>query len=161
MSDCPFCQLFNQGRQDGAQLYEDDLLYAAHYEAGEATTYLGYLVFGTKRHATIADLTDDEARGVGLLAARLSRALRDVVHAEKVYVYTFGEAYQHLHCFAVARYPHTPPEYLRLRLLDWPDAPRADAEQIAVLCAQLRDVLKGPVASGDGEPRPDDPALAR
>lgn len=148
MTDCPFCQLFTQGQQGGVWLYEDDLLYAAHYETGEATTYLGYLVFGTKRHATVADLTEDEARSVGLLATRLSRALREVVHAEKVYVYSFGEAHQHLHVFVVARYPHTPPEYLRLRLQEWPDAPRADAEQIAALCAKLRERLRSPAASG-------------
>ena len=160
MSDCPFCQLFAGGddHREATRLYDDALIRAAHYDTGETEpTYPGYLVFGPKRHAPVADLTDDEARGLGLLAARLSRALRDVTHAEKVYIYSFGEAYDHLHFFAVARYPGAPPEYLRLRLLDWPEAPRADGERIAALCVQLRDHLRGALAASGR----DDAGLAR
>jgi diadenosine tetraphosphate (Ap4A) HIT family hydrolase len=142
VNDCPFCALFNGGSREGAlTLYDDDLLRAAHYADDETPSYLGYLVFGPKRHVTIADLTDSEAEATGLLAVRLSRALKETVHAEKVYVYTFGEAFDHLHFFVVARYPGAPPEFLRLRLLEWPDAPRGNGEEVAALCGRLREQL--------------------
>lgn len=145
MNDCPFCALFNGGSREGdLTLYEGDLLYAAHYTPDESLSYLGYLVFGPKRHVTIADLSDAEAEAAGLLAARLSRALKETVHAEKVYVYTFGEAFDHLHFFVVARYPGAPPEYLRLRLLEWPDAPRGNGDEVMALCRRLRERLAAP-----------------
>jgi hypothetical protein len=41
----------------------------------------------------------------------------------------------------VARYPGAPPEFLRLRVLEWPDAPRGNGDEVAALCGRLRERL--------------------
>ncbi len=139
MTDCQFCQLANgQQAVPGGAIYEDAHVFACHYHDADPM-YLGYLLLLSKRHAAgYAELIDDEALGMGLAATRLSRALKATVGAERVYVYAFGEAVAHLHCFVIARYPNTPPEYLRLGLRNWPDAPSGSADQVATLAARLR-----------------------
>lgn len=141
--ECHFCQLQRgQLRVTGGFIYEDELVCAMHYADDTEPAYLGYLLVQTKRHApTFADLTDCEARAIGLLLTRLSRALKACVGAERSYVVFFGEAVPHLHVFITARYPDTPPEYWRSNISAWPDAPRGGPEEICALCDKLRAYL--------------------
>lgn len=144
--ECLFCQI-QQGLVPvvGGAVYEDELVYAAHYSYGGLPEYLGHLVVQTRRHApTFADLSDCEARSVGLLITRLARALKECVGAERSYVVFFGEAVPHLHVLITARYPNTPPEYWRSHIGAWPDAPKGGAEEIAALCDRLREFLAQP-----------------
>lgn len=145
MADCEFCDWRARlATAPGGAIYQDDLVLAHHaYEGGDEAHYLGALVLQTRRHATLAKLTDDEARAVGWLAARLGRALNICTGTEKVYAYTFGEAYDHLHLFVVARYPGAPGEYVRLRAQEWPGAPRGGAREMSALVDRLRATLAG------------------
>lgn len=140
MNECEFCAWRERlAEAPGGAIYEDDLVVARHaYDGPGEASYLGALVLQPKRHATLAELTDDEARAMGWLAARLGRALAACTNAEKVYAYSFGEAYDHLHLFVMARYPGAPREYVRLRVQEWPDAPRGDERTIAALVERLR-----------------------
>lgn len=125
----------------GGVVYEDDLVYASHgiIPANQSTTYLGTLFVEPKRHVPgIAELTDPEARQIGLLSSRLARALKHSERAEHVYVFVLGHHVDHLHVWLVPRYPGTPPEYWAMRLSDWPDAPKGDAVQIGALCGRIR-----------------------
>ena len=95
--ECLFCQI-QHGLVPviGGPIYEDELVSATHYAYDQLPVYLGYLVVQTKRHAaTFADLTDCEARAVGLLITRLARALKECTGAERCYVVFFGEAVPH------------------------------------------------------------------
>jgi diadenosine tetraphosphate (Ap4A) HIT family hydrolase len=144
MEECHFCRL-QQGllATPGGPIYEDELIYAHHFSFGEGPVYLGHLMVETRRHTPdFADLTDAEARAVGLLMARLSHALKVCTGAEKVYAVYYGEVVPHLHIHLTARYPDTPPQYFRWQLEEWPDAPRGGADEVAVLCEQLRAILK-------------------
>jgi histidine triad (HIT) family protein len=141
--ECLFCQI-QQGLvpSAGGAIYEDELVYATHYSQGGLPEYLGHLVVQTRRHApTFADLTDCEARAVGLLITRLSRALKECVGAERCYVVFFGEVVPHLHVLLTARYPDTPQEYWRSNIGAWPDAPMGGVEEITALCDRLRAYL--------------------
>jgi histidine triad (HIT) family protein len=63
----------------GGAIFEDEVLYVGHVQLpeGEAGAYLGHLMVEPKRHAPgLADLTDTEAQALGLMVARLSRALK-------------------------------------------------------------------------------------
>jgi len=128
----------------GCAVYEDDLVYAGHaaIPEGQTTDYLGSLMVEPKRHISgLADLTDDESQKVGLLIARLSRALKTSEGAEHVYMFVLGHAVPHLHIWVVPRYPGTPSEYWGLRVNEWSGAPRGGAEQIATLCKRIREYL--------------------
>jgi histidine triad (HIT) family protein len=141
--DCLFCQIQSGTRSVvGGAIYEDELVCASHWSDEKMPHYLGNLVVQTKRHApTFADLTDCEARSVGLLVTRLSRALKACAGAERSYVVFFGEVVPHLHVLITARYPNTPPEYWRSNINAWPDAPRGGPQEILTLCDRLRAYL--------------------
>ena len=128
----------------GGAIYEDDRVFAGHtfIPDGQASTYLGSLVVEPKRHVPgLADLTDGEAQAIGLLVARLSRALKGVEGAEHVYLFVLGHQVAHLHVFVVPRYPGTPREYWGMRVDEWPGAPRGGLADIAALCERLRAYL--------------------
>jgi histidine triad (HIT) family protein len=115
--------------------------------------YLGHLLVEPRRHAPgLADLTDAEARAVGLWCTRASRALREAAGAEHVYAAVIGDNTPHLHVHLLPRYPGTPREYWWERVDEWPDARRGTEREIADLVRSLRDYL----SSGTG-PQPDPP----
>lgn len=144
--DCFVCRK-HRGDTDtpGGPIYEDELLYAGHadFRLGEQTSYLGYLMVEPKRHVSgLAELSDEEARALGLLVARLSRALQDGEGAEHVYAFVLGHSGPHLHVHLVARYPGAPREYWGMRVDEWPDAPRGDAHAVDAICLRLRHYLE-------------------
>lgn len=128
----------------GGAIYEDDLLYAGHAQIrdGQMTAYLGYLMIEPKRHvASLAELDDGEAKALGLLASRLSRALKASEGAEHVYAFALGDHVPHLHLHLVPRYPGAPREYWGVRVDEWPEAPRGGPGEMATVCERLRDYL--------------------
>lgn len=125
----------------GGAIYEDDRLYVGHVRIpeGQDTAYLGWIVVETKRHVPeIGDLTDEEARAMGLMITRAGRALVQSESAEHVYVFLFGHGVPHVHMHVIARYPGAPREYWGAKVDEWPDAPHGGADEIAALCARLR-----------------------
>lgn len=144
-------------RDRGARgaIFEDDLLCAGHASVpeGQATAYLGSLLVEPKRHVPgLPDLTDREARRLGLLVARLSRALRASEGAEHVYLFVLGHRVQYLHVWVVPRYPGTPKRYWGTRVDEWPGAPRGGPQEISELCARIRlrlQVAAAGASSGD------------
>jgi histidine triad (HIT) family protein len=132
----------------GGPVAEGDLILVSHIVTPDAlgrdgtTAYLGHLFVEPRRHAAgMADLTDAEARSVGLWCTRASRALREVVQAEQVYAYVIGDGVPHLHVHLLARYPGTPREYWWTRAEEWPQARRGGAAEIEGLVCDLRAYL--------------------
>ncbi|MCJ7706633.1 MAG: HIT family protein [Anaerolineales bacterium] len=126
----------------GGAIYADRLAYAGHAQIrdGQSTAYLGYLMLEPKRHAPgLADLTDEEAKALGLLAARLSQALIASEGAEHVYAFVLGDRVPHVHIHLVPRYPGAPEEYWGVHVDEWPEAPRGGPQEIEALCTRLRD----------------------
>lgn len=128
----------------GGAVAEDELVLVAHVVTPDllgregTVAYLGHLIVEPRRHAPgLGDLTDSEARAVGLWCARVSRALRDA-GAEHVYAAVFGNAVPHLHVHLLPRFPGTPREYWGLQVDEWPGARRGDASEIAALVRELR-----------------------
>jgi histidine triad (HIT) family protein len=143
MQRCLFCDI-QQGvtPPTGGPIYEDELVYAHHSHFDDGPAYLGSLAIETKRHIPdFTEVTPAEAQAIGLLIARLSRALKACTGAEKVYVEFYAEVTPHLHLFLTARYPGTPNDYLRWNVGHWPDAPRGGVPEIAALCERLRTTL--------------------
>src|SRR4051812_12353714 len=71
----------------------------------------GWLVLVPRRHVTaIADLSDEEAAGLGLWQLKLSRALRAVTGCVKSYVMQFAEqeGFAHVHFHLIPRLADLP-----------------------------------------------------
>lgn len=129
----------------GGPVAEDELVLVSHIAPPDtvggqgSTAYLGQLLVEPRRHAPgLADLTDAEARAVGLWCARASRALRDMAGAEHVYAAVFGDGVPHLHVHLLPRFPGTPREYWGVRVNKWPQARRGSAAEIGALVRELR-----------------------
>jgi len=128
----------------GGAVFSDRLIYAGHASmpVGQTTAYPGILVIEPLRHISgPEDLTDREARALGVQLARLSKALMACTDAEHVYIFRFGHHVPHLHIFLVPRYPGTPREYWGVRVDEWPDGPRAAPHDIEALCDRIRSFL--------------------
>jgi histidine triad (HIT) family protein len=89
-------------------------------------------------HVVVERLEPDEAAAVGRAATRTARALQAAAGAEHVYAAVIGHHSPHFHLHVIARYPGTPREYWCVRVDEWPDAPRGDAQAIAGFCGRLR-----------------------
>jgi histidine triad (HIT) family protein len=127
----------------GGPIVEERLLVASHrWESPEcvpADVYLGHVFVETRRHApSFADLTAEEAQAVGLLASRLSAALKDAVGADYVFAAVIGTGVPHFHLHLLARYPDTPPDVPWHKVDEWEGAPRGDHDDVAALTARLR-----------------------
>ena len=114
---CFICRKHDRGADvPGGVIYDDGVIYAGHTHPLDAEdAALGYLMVEPRRHVSLlGDMTDEEAAAIGVVVNRLSRALREVVGAEHVYSFVFGDRVPHLHFHLAPRYPGTPPDLFGL-----------------------------------------------
>jgi diadenosine tetraphosphate (Ap4A) HIT family hydrolase len=152
VTDCFICRKHRDRGSlvPGGPVAEDELVLVSHTVAPDllgrdgTTAYLGHLFVEPLRHAPgLADLTDDEARAVGLWCRRASRVLREVAGAEHVYMAVWGDEVPHLHVHLLPRFPGTPHAYWGTRVSQWPRARRGNAAEIEVFVSELREYLAG------------------
>lgn len=107
------------------------------------TPVAGWLMITTSRHVRcLADLTDDEAARVAMLAARVQRAQRDVLGAETCYAVSLGEVVKHFHLHIVPRYASTPERLRGPKIFQASDADAIPAaDQVAAVEALRRALL--------------------
>ena len=144
--DCLVCRK-HRGElpSPGEAIYADDLIYISH--AGlwgdEEEHFLGHLFVEPRRHvAELGDLDSAEAQAIGLWTSRLARALMDVLDAEHVYSFVFGDGVPQVHVHVLGRQRGTPRDYWGVRVDEWPRARRGGADEIAQVAARLRDALR-------------------
>jgi histidine triad (HIT) family protein len=129
----------------GGAIYQDALVYVSHggLWADEQEHYLGHVFVEPRRHvAELADLTDEEARTIGLYTCRVARALMKALEMEHVYSFVFGDGVPHVHVHVVGRYPGTPCDYWGVRVDEWPGARRGGETEIERGASRLRDALR-------------------
>lgn len=130
----------------GGVIFENELVSVSHIGIGGESedVYLGYLMAEGKRHARgLGDLTDEEAGAIFIAVNRMSQTLRKVLQAEHVYSYVRGDGMPHFHMHLIPRYAGTPaPFWHPLQLAQWPEAPRGNAEQVQLICSQLRAAIR-------------------
>lgn len=102
----------------------------------------GHLLIEPRRHVVDpAELTDDEASALGLLLRDAILILQNEVGAEHAYVLRINDKVAHFHCHVVPRYPGTPKEHWGPKLMEWPEFPKLDLEQVQSLSGQLQKKL--------------------
>jgi histidine triad (HIT) family protein len=158
VTDCFVCRKHHDRGpfMPGGPVAEDELVVVSHIVTPDVfgrdgtTAYLGHLFVEPLRHAPgLADLTDAEARRVGLWCARASQALREMAGAEHVYAAVIGDGVPHLHVHLLPRFPGTPREYWWTRVDEWPQARRGSAAEIEILVSGLRHHLVNGGAAAD------------
>ncbi|MFC1415513.1 HIT family protein [Streptacidiphilus cavernicola] len=121
-----------------------------HWRVAHAmdTSLPGWLVLLPRRHVTaLAELTDQEATGLGSWQVRLSRALTEVTGCAKTYAVQFAEAegFAHVHVHVVPRMPDLAPA-LRgpgvFALLNAPTEERVPPQAMDALATRLTAALR-------------------
>ena len=101
------CYTCDQESQLPALPAREAIAYDRHWRVAHATGcgLLGWLVLVPRRHVLeVAELTDDEAAGLGTWQVRIARRLTEEQGVSKVYVTEFGEVPGfHLHFHIVPR----------------------------------------------------------
>ncbi len=115
-TDCLVCRKHRgEVNVPGGIIYENEfvIISHAHLFGDEKEHYLGHLFVETRRHvAGLGDLTEDEAREIGLQVSRVAKALTTILGVEHVYSFVIGDGCQHVHVHVIGRYPGAPREYL-------------------------------------------------
>lgn len=124
---CPICAKHRGGGPlQGPVVYADDLVVVTHRADG----LLGHAFVETRRHVRgLEDLTDTEAEVVGRLTARLARALKRELGAERVHAFVAGRQVDHFHQHVLARPPGAPPA--QPWWSPWTEGPHGDAVELA------------------------------
>lgn len=126
----------------GGVIFSDDLVFVSHGKLDDRTqrVYPGLFFIEPKRHVDgLADLTEDEAQRVGLVASWLARALRECAEATRVYSAVAGHHVAHLHMWIVPRYAGAPEGIWGIDLALHPSSPRADEAELQPICDRVRD----------------------
>ncbi len=128
----------------GGIIYEDDLISISHAQVfgKEKDHYLGHVFVEAKRHVPeLADLTEQEAKTIGLWISRVAQALLHVEGMEHVYSFFIGDGMPHVHVHVIGRRPGAPREYWGPKVDEWPNAPRGGEAEIAQVADRMRAYL--------------------
>lgn len=140
--ECLVCRKFAGTAAAGPVLWSEPRLSAslrAPETDREAGLYRGWLLVEPRRHITgLDELDDDEARLLGWLMVRLTRALKAELKVDKVYAAVFGDAVPHVHLHLIPRHPGTPKALRGFRVSEWEDAPKDDGAARVALGERLR-----------------------
>lgn len=114
MSECITCQLVARRDTGEAPLW-DQIHRTEYFDIVHANNsyLLGWMVIVARRHVdSVADLDPEEARELGMLIHKVSKALHSIVGCVKTYVMQFAEAegHGHVHFHVVPRMINIPSE---------------------------------------------------
>jgi diadenosine tetraphosphate (Ap4A) HIT family hydrolase len=134
---CAMCELAASLDAEAIAYRDDD------WTVGLAVDVPGWLMLIANGHVEGVDgLDDEQAASFGVLAARVTRALRTACDPERVYLTYQGEHAAHFHALAMARGRDIPPEHRGMALLAHRDALTDPAGARRVVAA-VREHLEG------------------
>lgn len=143
--NCFICNKHKGGLQtSGVLIYEDEYVYVGHIDSNGKPNYLGHIMIDLKRHVpTLAELNPNEAKALGIMMTRVSKALKETEHAEHIYALVSGNSVPHFHLHLVARYPNTPEQYWGpFAVYDSPNARFGDNSEVIDLCNRIKYFLE-------------------
>lgn len=122
-AQCLTCKLTARRDAGEAPLW-DNIYRTAYWDVVHAynTSLPGWLVLVSRRHIEALDeLTEIEARELGVLIRRVSQGLKFTTGCRKTYVVQFAEAaeHPHVHFHIIPRMDDLPPEYRGPKIFDY------------------------------------------
>jgi diadenosine tetraphosphate (Ap4A) HIT family hydrolase len=113
----------------------------------------GWVTVGTVKHrAGLADLEQPESTEFGLVLSAVTRVLKEVTEAERVYVVGTGELYEHAHVSLIPRRADEPTRGLDFLAMHRVADSAGSLELAARLRPGLAHALRLGVAGGVGDP---------
>lgn len=145
METCPICQkhlgLGELPQPPGGYIYDDEHWKVCH--APVTLGPLGTLFIESKRHfLDFGEFSGQEQASYGLLAQRVSAALKRLTAAERVYHLSTVEGVPHFHVWLVARGQNIPERGLKFLARD----DSCEEQDAVALAHRLRTELEGPIA---------------
>lgn len=124
--DCPICAKHRGlGPLVGPRIYADDRVVVSHRAEGS----LGYAFIETRRHVDhLAELTEDEARVIGIVRSRLAQGLAAELAVEHVHAMVAGLGVEHFHEHVFVRHRGAPAVIGWVE--PWPAAPTGDIQAL-------------------------------
>ncbi|MBS1956186.1 MAG: HIT family protein [Cyanobacteria bacterium SZAS-4] len=117
---CPICDRQKNTRP----IFENDDWLVRH---SAETNIVGYVLIEAKRHfLDMADATESECASYGEILQRVTKGIRRLVPAERVYTFTLGEVVPHFHVHVIPRTNQLPRGYRGRGILTYPLEPKAD-----------------------------------
>ena len=140
---CAVCQENTGARaMKHGVIYEDDLWLIRHSEPPYGVA--GWVTLQAKRHVPGPfEFSDAEATGVGPAMRHLSKTLKAITGAPKIYIAGLGESYPHFHMHFVPRYEDSVKGWGVFSLVGEAAAGRVsvDEDRVVNIVAQLRDAF--------------------
>jgi histidine triad (HIT) family protein len=123
---CPICERQKSSRP----IFENEDWLVRH---STETNILGYVLIEAKRHfMDMADATKSECASYGEILQRVTKGIRRMVPAERVYTFTLGEVVPHYHVHVIPRTIQMPRAYRGRGILTYPLEPKADSALIEI-----------------------------
>jgi diadenosine tetraphosphate (Ap4A) HIT family hydrolase len=123
---CPICD-----RQKNTQpIFQNEHWVDRH---SAETNIVGYVLIEAKRHfLDMADATDAESASYGEILQRVTKAIRRLVPAERIYTFTLGEVVPHFHVHVIPRTNQLPRAFRGRGILTYPLQPKADSSLVEI-----------------------------
>ena len=124
----------------GGVIFENEVLFIAHFPFAEKAPHYGHLIVELKRHITSPrEMTKLEASQVGTWMQALSLFLEAELGAEHTYLFRIGDVTPHLHFHVVPRFANTPRHLWGIYLYENPDSRKASQAEVIALSDQMRE----------------------
>ncbi|WP_249010656.1 hypothetical protein [Conexibacter sp. DBS9H8] len=134
-ADCIVCQTVRDGQP---VVYSDELWHAGILPGLEVP---GWITLQAARHTEqVTGMNAEEAATFGPRLVALSQAIKTVTHAERVYLYAFGDGAPHWHVLLAPRAADLPEEARHGHYFDDRERYR-DQEQAVLVASEIRDRL--------------------
>ncbi len=123
---CPICQR----QKNSPAIFESEDWLVRH---SSETNIVGYVLIEAKRHfLDMAEATPAECASYGEILQRVTKGIRRLVPAERVYTFTLGEVVPHFHVHVIPRTSQMPRGYRGRGILTYPLEPKADSALIEI-----------------------------
>lgn len=105
VADCVICRMNDPNDELYVDVLAENKLWLVYHWKPEKAPLPGYLMFHSQRHVQgPADFTDEEAANFTFAIRHVSRILREVTGADRIYTIAIGETGPHLHAHLIPRY---------------------------------------------------------
>ena len=144
---CAVCQRHRTKENlPAGAIFEDEHVFIAHFPLlPNEPAHRGHVILEMKRHLTSPlQLSDAEARAVGLWTQKIALALEEILGAVHVYVLRIGDITAHLHFHFVPRYPDTVRSEWGPLLFKSPLGPKANAAEMKIITEKLKIIKLAP-----------------